>query len=401
MSVNVSKVMAPAIALISNVESRLVIAKVVSGAVIGLVVGALLGGLAFAALGSDSTATAFLRLRNPADLTAIAGGASQITPDTSDNASAFVAGEIAYLSGEGFAQAVGRKMALEEPAEFTAAQASESSIVTVTSTNPSSDDAIRTVQTVIDLYRDDLEQRIDQQLRLILPQVTQWQQRAADPLRAQELERIRESIEVQAADASALLIVQPPTPNHPSSQQWLIGAVLGGLLGAACVAGYLLTRRRRTGRAALVATLTDGVDGVLVPPIDPGVAGEENLRTARSLYAQLPSVQPNRQILVVGVSATSGGAAVASLLQSAAADGARVVDSGVLGSATLTPDVIAAATDIVVVARLDADTAPEALALQSALAAGGAPTAALFTYHRSRFGRRRRQAENRGERSTR
>lgn len=396
---NVSKVMAPAIALISNVESRLVIAKVIPGAVAGLILGALLGGLTFGALGSDTTATAFLRLRNPADLSAIAGGASQITPDTSDNASSFTAGEIAYLSGEGFAQAVGRKMALDEPAEFTVAQASESSIITVSSTDSSDDVAIRTVQTVIDLYRDDLEQRTDEQLRLLLPTVTRWQQQAPDPLRAQELQRIRDSIEIQAADAGTLLVVQPPSPNHPSSQQWLIGAVLGGLLGAACVAGYLLTRRRRTGRAALVSTLTGGVDGVLVPPVDPDIAGEERLRIARSLVAQLPSVGPDRLILVIGVSATSGGAAVASLLQ-AAADGARVVFDGVLGSTTLTPDVIAAATDIVVVARLDSDTAPQVLGLQSAIASAAAPTAALFTYHRPRLrGRSHQHAKTSTERS--
>lgn len=400
LSVNVSKVMAPAIAMISNVESRLVIAKVIPGAVAGLILGALLGGLTFGALGSDTTATAFLRLRNPADLSAIAGGASQITPDTSDNASSFTAGEIAYLSGEGFARAVGRKMALDEPAEFTVAQASESSIITVTSTDSSDDVAIRTVQTVIDLYRDDLEQRTDEQLRLLLPTVTRWQQQAPDPLRAQELQRIRDSIEIQAADAGTLLVVQPPSPNHPSSQQWLIGAVLGGLLGAACVAGYLLTRRRRTGRAALVSTLTGGVDGVLVPPVDPDIAGEERLRIARSLVAQLPSVGPDRLILVIGVSATSGGAAVASLLQAAATDGARVVFDGVLGSTTLTPDVIAAATDIVVVARLDSDTASRVLGLQSAIASAAAPTAALFTYHRPRLrGRSHQHAKTSTERS--
>ncbi|UXA19293.1 hypothetical protein [Mycobacterium sp. SMC-4] len=390
--------MAPAIALISNVETRLVMAKLVAGAAVGLLLGALLGGLAFSAMGSDATATAFLRLRNPADLSAIAGGAVQNTPDTSGNHTDFAAGEIAYLSGEGFAQAVGRKMAFDKPAEMTIAQASDSSIVSITATSSSEGEAIRTVQTAIDIYSDDLEQRIDQQLRLILPQLTRWQEQAADPVRVAELERIRGSVELQAADASALLVVQPPTPNYPSSQQWLIGAVLGGLLGASAVAGYLLTRRRRTGRAALLPTLTDGVDGVLVPPVNLDALGEERLRLARSLYAQLPSTQPDRQILVVGASASSGGAAVAALLEAAATDGARVVSSGVVGDTTLTPAVIAAATDIVLVARLDADTAPHALALQSATASSDAPTAALFTYRRPRLGRRRAGQHERDER---
>ncbi|MGE2736457.1 hypothetical protein [Mycolicibacterium vaccae] len=388
MSVNVSKVPAPAIALISNVESRLVMAKLVAAAVLGFLVGALIGGLAFAALGSDTTATAYLRLRNPADLTAIAGGAGQTTPDPSGNHTDFAAGEIAYLSGEGFAQAVGRKMALDEPAELSVAQAGDSAIITISSTESSSDDAIRTVQTAIDLYRDDLEQRMDQQLRVILPQLTQWQQRATDPLRQQELERIRGSVELQAADAGTLLVVQPPTPNHASSAQWLIGAALGALLGAACAAGYVLTRRRRTGRAELVSSLADGVDGVLVPPVDLDNGGDERLRLARSLSAQLPATRPDRRILVIGASASSGAAEVAALLQSAAPETTKVISGGVLGDTTLTPDLVAAATDIVAVARLDADTTSHALALRSATAASDAPTAAVFTYRRPRPRRR-------------
>ncbi len=74
MSANESRVPASAIALISSLESRLVMTKLIIGAVIGLCVGALVGGLAFGALSSETTATAFLRLQNPADLTAIAGG---------------------------------------------------------------------------------------------------------------------------------------------------------------------------------------------------------------------------------------------------------------------------------------------------------------------------------------
>jgi hypothetical protein len=68
-------------------------AMLIIGAVIGLCAGALIGGLAFGALASDTTATVFLRLRNPADLIAIAGGASQITPGNQDNTGKFVTGK--------------------------------------------------------------------------------------------------------------------------------------------------------------------------------------------------------------------------------------------------------------------------------------------------------------------
>ncbi|MCW2592598.1 MAG: hypothetical protein JWQ86_5025, partial [Mycobacterium sp.] len=111
MSVKLSKVPASAIAIVSSLEKRVVMRNLLSSAVIGLCAGGLIGGLSFGLLATDTTATAFLRLQNPADLTAIAGGASQVTPENQDNTSKFVAGEIAYLSGQGFAQTVARKMA--------------------------------------------------------------------------------------------------------------------------------------------------------------------------------------------------------------------------------------------------------------------------------------------------
>jgi hypothetical protein len=74
----------------------------------------------------------------------------------------------------------------------------------------------------------------------------------------------------------------------------------------------------------------------------------------------------------------------------------RVVLGGAVGDSTLSPDVIGSATDIVLVARLDADTVPAALALRSATASSSAPVVAVFTHHRSqrqRFGRRRASTE--------
>jgi hypothetical protein len=421
----VSKVPAPVIATMTSLETRFAMTKLLLAAIIGACVGALIGGLAFGTLSSDTTATAFLRLHNPADLTAIAGGASQITPDNQSNTTTFVAGEIAYLSGEGFAAAVARKMAMDDPAELNIAQASESSIVTISHSSGSRDDAIRTVQTAIDLYGDELEQRVDEQMRMILPRLEQWQQRnAADPTRTLELRRVRESIELQAAEASDLLVVQPPIPNEPSSAQWVIGVFLGALLGSSSVMAVLLARRRRSGRGSLVKTVTDGVDGVLLPAVDldlpfDGDWADDHRRLARTLYAQCPSPGPSRVVLVIGASESSGASVVASLLEFAAAENqpladattplgqhsrpgsepsptTRVVLGGAVGDSTLSPDVIGSATDIVLVARLDADTVPAALALRSATASSSAPVVAVFTYHRSqrqRFGRRRASTE--------
>ncbi|MFS0899168.1 hypothetical protein [Mycolicibacterium litorale] len=370
--------------------------KLIVAALVGLCAGALVGGAAFAALGSDTTATAFVRLQNPADLTAIAAGASQVTPDNQGNTSNFVGGEIAYLSGEGFAQAVARKMALDEPAVLNVAQASESAVVTISTSSKSREEAMRTVQVAIDLYRQELAQRVDEQLRAILPALTQWQQRdTADVPRMQELARLRESVELQAEEAATLLVVQPPTPNHPSSGQWLIGVFLGGLVGGAGAVAVLLARRRRSGRGAMAATLTDSVDGVLLPAVDLGATppggrhDDEQLRLARTLYSQIPSTVRGGEILVVGASASSGSAVVATLLEQWAAEraaepyAARVVDGGVVGDAALTPAAVGAASAIVLVARLDGDTSEQAVALRAATAAGEAPVVAVFTYRRA------------------
>lgn len=408
MSVTVSKVPAPAIAMISSLESRLARVKLLLGALVGLCVGALIGGLAFAALGTDTTATAFVRLDNPADLIAIAAGASQVTPDNQGNTSNFVGGEIAYLSGDGFAQAVARKMAMDEPAVLNVAQASESSVVTISNSSKSREEAIRTVQVAIDLYSQELEQRVDEQLRTIFSALDNWQQRdTADPTRMQELARARESVELQAAEAATLLVVQPPTPNHASSGQWIIGVFLGGLVGGASVVGLLLARRRRSGRGGMATTLTDSVDGVLVPTIDldavrpDGEPGEERSRLARTLYAQCPSAGSGGILLVIGASPSSGGSEVASLLELGAAEPpeARVLLGGVVGDPTLTPEVIGKATVIVLVARIDADTAQQAVTLRSATASSAAPVVAAFTYRRPGTALRKKRHQRDDERS--
>lgn len=349
--------------------------------VIGVCIGALIGGGAFAVMPTDTTATAFLRLRNPADLAALATGASQVTPDNQSNTGNFVAGEIAYLSGEGFAQAVGNKLALDEPPELNIAQANESTVVTISASSSERDDAIREVQTAIDLYREQLAQRVDAQIRTILPTLTQWQQNdITDPMRMQELQRIRESVELQGAQSSDLLVMQPPTPNHPASQQWLMGALLGALVGGAGAVAVPLLRRRRSGRAAMVQTLTDDVDAIAVPAVD---LTASDRGVARTLAAQLGPAAGPRVVVVAGASAASGTAAVTSLLASAV-DG-DVVDAGAVDESTLTADLVASATDIVLVARLDHDTAADAVALRSATTSDAARVIAVLTYRRRRF----------------
>ena len=158
----------------------------------------------------------------------------------------------------------------------------------------------------------------------------------------------------------------------------------------------------------MVDTLTDCVDGVLVPAVDLDLPpreqwGEDQLRLARTLYTQVPVSGGATTILVVGATGASGGAQVAELLEAAATEtrpatastgqhasppdpaGARVVAGGAVGDPTLTPDTVAEATAILLVARIDTDTAAQVLALRSAAGSGDAPVLAVFTYHRRRW----------------
>lgn len=205
LCVSVSRVPPSTISIVSLPATRFLIMKLLVGAAIGLCAGALIGGLSFAALTSDTTTTAFVRLPNPADLTAMAAGTDQITPGNQANTGTFVAGEIAYLSGDGFAQA----LANGDPANLNIAQASESSTVSI-------------------------------------------------------------------------------------SKQWVMGVVLGALVGGSCGAAVVLARRRRSGRGSLVTTVTDEVDGVLLPAVDLDIPprdawADEQARLGRTLYAQCPS----------------------------------------------------------------------------------------------------------------
>ncbi|MHA0286130.1 hypothetical protein ACXYX3_06700 [Mycobacterium sp. C3-094] len=373
-------------------ESRVLRVKLFAAAVVGLVVGALIGAVVAMTIAAEATATAFVRLHNPADLSAIAGGASQVTPDNQSNTGTFVAGEIAYLSGEGFGQAVAAKLAKNKPVTLEVAQAAESSVVTISATAPTAQEAVRAVQTAIDVYGQQLQARMDAQLRTIVPTLDQWQRNAGGDIeRLQDVQRLRDSVELQALQASKLDVVQPPTTDPAGSHRWVTGAVLGAVVGAGLMVATLLVLRRRSGRAALVKTVTDTVDGIMLPAVDftalppEQLWGDKEERLARTLYTQCASADAERTILVVGVSASSGAGRVVDLLRSAAgaAGGSRVVSGGAVGDATLTPEAVAAATDIVLVARLEHDTMAQALAARSVTASGSVPVAAVFTYRRS------------------
>lgn len=390
----------------AELERRAWLKRLLAGAIVGAILGAVLGALLFGSLRSERTATAFLRITPPVDLTALAGGADQTTPDPQDVTEQYVTGEVAYLSGEGFAQAVGLKLAESSPASIVVAQAGGSSVVTISNSSRTADEARRTVQAAIDIYGTHLAQRVDQQLRAILPTLDRWQLAdAADGQRLAEIAKLREGLLLQAAQASVVTVLQPPTVDAPGLTRWLIGALLGGVLGAALVVLAVMRRTRRAGQPELVAQLSEAVDAVIGPAVNlRATEGPEQAALARTLYTQCVAAGSHRAIVLIGASAESGTTAIATMFELAASergpvtrvdagegttlpasnpDATLIVDAGAFGASALVQRAIELASVLVVVARIDYDTTANAVTASAAAQSGTAPVLGAFTYQPS------------------
>lgn len=385
-------------------EARDWFTQLLAGALIGVGIGAILGAFLFGAMAADTTATALVRIKEPPDLVAIAGGAVQSTPVLPDNTERYVAGEVAYLTGDGFAQAVGARLGLTKPPKLKVVQEGRSSVVSITNTSPSRPDAIRAVQTTIDLYGQQVAARTDRQLQTILPRLDQSEQAANSPDEIQKIREVRDRIRLQAAQAGTLPVLESPTPDYVSSHRLLIGAVLGGFLGGALVPLILMARRKRSGRVTLASGasgLAASVDRILIPVVDlqqppRSEWGDNQITLGRKLYAQLGAPAAGRTIVLIGASPSSGTSIVAAVLELAAAErgpvhltnvlGTRpdpettvIVKAGPIGATESIPEAIASATDLVLVSRLGVDTDEQVHLALSSAASSDAPLSAVFT----------------------
>ena len=377
----------------------------------GAIVGAVVGAVAFSALGTDSTATSLVRLTPPPELMAIATGADRSTPDTDVYITQYMTGEVAYLSGEGFTRAVGASLGLSGAARVDVLQEIGSSVVVFSGRADSDSDAIRIVQAAVDVYRAQIAQRAERQLRPILPALDEWEKEAIAAGDAPEVRRIqtlRERLRLQAGSPAGISVLQPPTVDEPAVGHWLLGAALGALLGGTAVPLWQMARRRRSGFLTSPNDLSDDVDGVIVPAVDLGHAArrsrsKELATLARTLYAQCPTPGPARTVVFLGASPESGTSIIASLFERAAAetgpvqairlrdtatptlplargDGTIIIDAGTVGESWLLEDAVRQATDLIVVARLGVDTRQHLFTVRSATAASDAPLAAVTTY---------------------
>ena len=227
-----------------------------------------------------------------------------------------------------------------------------------------------------------------------------------------QVQELRESIGLQAGTPASVTVLQAPAVDQTSGSRWLLGAVLGALLGGALVPLRQISRRRKSGYLTSASDVSDKVDGVIVPAVDLRRAGSDTGSNtsdtlARTLYAQCSSPGPARTIVLIGASPSSGTSVIASLFEKAAAeagpvrairlqdesapplrsaaDATLVVDAGAIGDSWLMEEAVRQATDLIVVARLGADTVQQVFTVRSATTASEVPLAAVMTF-RSRHG---------------
>jgi hypothetical protein len=369
----------------------------------------------FSALVADSTATSLVRLTPPPELMDIATGADRTTPDTDVYISQYMAGEVAYLGGTGFARAVGASLGQSGPAQIDIVQEIGSSVVVFKGSGESDADAVRTVQAAIDIYRAQIAQRSERQLRPILPALDEWEAAAVaagDGPRLRQIQTLRETMRLQASTPASISVLQTPTVDETIGGRWLLGAALGALFGGTAVPLFQMARRRRKGFVTSPSEIEDNVDGLIVPAVDLGRAAprsrSKNLAAlARTLYAQCPSPGPVRTIVLIGSSRSSGTSAIASLFEKAAgeagpvrairlrdesttslnpvaSDTTLIVDAGTIGDSWLIEEAIRQATDLILVVRFGVDTLQQIITVRSATTASGASLAAVMTYRRWR-----------------
>lgn len=367
-------------------------------ALVGVAVGAALGTALYHPQDEAPTASAQIRLAPPVDLMAMATGASADQSATS--AADYVTGEVAYLSGQGFAQALATRLRKPGPVDFAVTQNATSPVVTLMATGATPAEATRIVRSAIDLYATGLRSRVDEQLASVSEAFKRWTAEAArDPGRRGQIAALRANIELQATRPGGLDVLAPPSADEHSDTHWPFGAVFGGLLGGVLALAALTGHRSRSGRVRSAFDVVDAVDpATLQSVITPEVGLARLHRTdaesqtarmhlARTLLAQCAgsAASADARIVVVGASAKSGSAQVAALLRDAAAethgdDGIAIVDAGALGESASTAAEIAAASEVILVARLNVDTVDSLVAVVTAARTHPGGVKAVLTF---------------------
>jgi hypothetical protein len=404
--------------------------------VVGMAVGAIVGVLGYPVDGGRQ-ATALIRIYQPVDPDQIL----TTTALSSDMQQSYISGEVTYLSSPSFHNAVAKQLGDITAPDVTAAQDGQSSIITLSASQPSGGAAQRVVDAAVNVYsehaRDQSRQRGQEAINAIndvigalheqnrsdggqdettssSQEYTSESSSASKPgndvaARIQQLELQRSSIEVQSRRSAPVQVVQPPTLDvEKGAPRWMLGASAGALLGGLLTLGVIVAGRRRAGVITTPADVAAEVDQWLRPVVGlSGVTGPHSsyLPFARNLYAQLPSPRSGR-ILVVGASAESGSASITRLVAaglrehspvtvvdlSDAFSGAFdlrsrndldrvtvVLDGGSIATTPSLPDAAKEASQIIVVARIGRDVHDNVRVIAQLARRNGIPVTAVCT----------------------
>lgn len=376
--------------------------------VVGVVLGAIIGMLVALSMSANTaTATTLVRIDPPVDPNQIITS----SPMPADTLQGYLAGEVAYLTSSGFADAVANELGDDDVPVLSAAQQGQAAIIAVSATAPDTAAAQSAVDAALKVYGghvyDMNKVRVQSALDAVNGAVVRLREQAlADAVqtgvpfdetvfndRTRELDGKRVSLESQIDRAPGIQTVETTVEESAvGASTKLLGGVGGALLGGLAALGATLTWRSRSGVVSSMGQLQREIDPV--PVIAPVVSigkSRRSLELARALYSQLP--QPRTGvILVVGASQGSGTAEVARLLHGAAsehvnatsisvtdlsgkntaavnealdavntADGQAsiIVDGGSLTGSSQVIDVAERADQILVVARIGHDTLAE------------------------------------------
>jgi hypothetical protein len=307
----------------------------------GILIGAAIG--ASAAHGtSESQATALIRIYQPIDADHIMTG----TAPTPESQQSYFWGEIAYLTSPGFADAVGKQLNETHPPRLSAIQDGQSSIVSLSSTQPNFVEAQQVVDAALKAYGDHTRQQVRERGQAAIEalnagidrlegEATQARNQSPGPqtdgvptsdsqrTQIQQLDLQRLAIEAQMERPAALQVVQPTTqmPNTAATA-WYLRAVGGGIVGGFLAFAGAYCWRKRVGVVISSSALDGQIERVILPTVRLGAHAESSdnyAGLARSLYAQLPSPRTGR-LLVVGSSADSGTGEVTQLIAYAVAE---------------------------------------------------------------------------------
>lgn len=389
----------------------------------GLIVGGAIGATVVDS-GTSAEATALIRVFQPVDPNQIIAGVGT----SPDSLQIYVSGEIAYLSSPGFADDVAKKLDQSEPAGVTALQDGQSSVISLTSTQPDAAGAERAVNAAIDVYRQHLVNQtgarykealdaIGQVINSVQTQVNATNAIDRDPsatnpdgtpvtppdnpvpgdavARLNSLGLQRLSIEIESKRGAPMQVVQAPAiVAQAGASTPALGALGGGFVGGLAALGGALWWRKRSGVLTNRAALEAQIDNTMVPAVKLGALNESNdgyLPLARKLYAQLPDQTPG-SILVLGASANSGNSYVADLFSAAAAERnteaeaetetggtITVVDGGSIETSPRLAQAVADADQVVIVALAGVDVQDSVQLVRQVAHHHGVPVSAVCT----------------------